>query len=102
MLAQTTILSAVTGLFMLAGTASARTWAGPVDMNQACKWQHGDQYYAYEFGGDANGWVCLCNGNGCESFRDIDVAAFCRRRYGGNAYADPQGGGLYDWGCYFP
>ncbi|KAK3360557.1 hypothetical protein B0T25DRAFT_565434 [Lasiosphaeria hispida] len=80
-----------------------RTWAGGVDMNQQCAWQYGDTFFATQpFWpyGDAYTWACATYGQAV--YYSVDVGAYCRRRYGGNAYADPQGGGAYDWGCYFP
>jgi|SRR4051812_28275955 hypothetical protein len=100
----------ITALALLAGAAasvSARVWAGPVDMTKACHWQYG---YNYTDGLDtsngvprANSWRCCNAVNVCNQ---VDVAGFCLKAYGtrnGQApYADPQGGGPYDWGCYWP
>ncbi|KAK2033162.1 hypothetical protein LX32DRAFT_725373 [Colletotrichum zoysiae] len=98
-----TIIGVVASLAMLAAPVSARTWAGGVDMNAACASQWGVAFHAQNDKGNneansAYDWYCT-NGN---DRRNIDVDAFCAGRYGGTAYADPQGRKKYDWGCYFP
>ncbi|KAK3346502.1 hypothetical protein B0T25DRAFT_583682 [Lasiosphaeria hispida] len=94
----TSLLGTAAGLVMLAAPAQARTWAGGVDMEQACDWQYAPNWSAVLIVQSSSGWICTDG----TAIRSIDVGYFCRRRYGSNAYADPQGGGPYDWGCYFP
>ncbi|KAK0705639.1 hypothetical protein B0H67DRAFT_594616 [Lasiosphaeris hirsuta] len=70
-------------------------------MNQQCAWQYGAIYWAENIiPWDAYSWKCTTYP--IAIYFSVDVGAYCRRRYGSNAYADPQGGGAYDWGCYFP
>ncbi|KAJ0363056.1 hypothetical protein COL26b_013118 [Colletotrichum chrysophilum] len=89
-----TIIGVVASLDMLAAPVSARTWAGGVNMNTACVSQWGVSFHAQNDKAD----------NAANSAYDwnLDVGAFCAGRYGGNAYADPQGKKKYDWGCYYP
>ncbi|KAF4871055.1 hypothetical protein CGCSCA1_v009813 [Colletotrichum siamense] len=96
-----TIIGVVASLAMLAAPVSARTWAGGVDMNAACVSQWGVSFHAQNDKADnaansAYDWYCTDGNNQ----RNLDVGAFCAGRYGGNAYADPQGKKKYDWGCY--
>ncbi len=100
----TTILSAAASLALLTAPvpAAAREWAGPVDMEKACKLQWGDEFRAGRRGDSAFDWYCW------SPTRDglgMDIEGFCRT-YGKRnekwPYADPQGGGAFDWGCYWP
>ncbi|KAK3346067.1 hypothetical protein B0T25DRAFT_633668 [Lasiosphaeria hispida] len=96
----TTILGGmVAGLVLFADLAAARTWAGGVDMQQACNWQAGSGYTAMVAGNNAWSWICFKNEG---DWTGVNVDAYCKQRYGNTAYADPQGGGPYDWGCYYP
>ena len=74
-------------------------WAGSVDMEQACKQQYGNDWTAVS-GSNAYDWKCSRPSTGQTA--TIDVNGYCSHNYHNNAYADPQGGGKYDWGCYFP
>ncbi|KAI1372030.1 hypothetical protein F4677DRAFT_433795 [Hypoxylon crocopeplum] len=98
MLAPTGILGIVASIAMLAAPASARTWAGPIDMNEACSWQYGGGWSATLDGSGADDWYCV---NPAGDRKSINVDAYCSQKYGNAAYADPQGGGAYDWGCYW-
>jgi len=101
MLAPSGILGVVATLVLLAAPASARIWAGSVDLDVACQEQYDNgSEYAILTGSDAYGWICYNPKTGSSGRVDVDV--YCAHTYGGNAYADPQGGGPYDWGCYFP
>jgi hypothetical protein len=100
-----TILHLTTALALLAVPASAATYAGGVDMRQACEWQYGSGWYDVNIAApfrppSAYTWYCIHNS--IEGLMGINVNAYCARRYGGNAYADPQGEGVYDWGCFWP
>ncbi|KAE9366485.1 hypothetical protein N431DRAFT_471535 [Stipitochalara longipes BDJ] len=99
MLAHSGILGVVAGLALLAVPASAgRTWAGPVDMNEACTQQYGGGWKSSLSGSSGNDWSCV---DAAGTHKSINVDAFCSQTYGNAAYADPQGGGAYDWGCYW-
>lgn len=82
----------------LAMPVAARTWAGSVDMNQACSEQYGGGWTAKLSGSSGNDWSCV---DGSGNSKSINVDAYCSQTYGNAAYADPQGGGAYDWGCYW-
>lgn len=82
----------------LALPVAARTWAGGVDMNQACSEQYGGGWTAKLSGSSGNDWSCVDSSGNSKS---INVDAYCSQTYGNAAYADPQGGGAYDWGCYW-
>ena len=98
----TTITLTLLSLMVVPNPVAARLWAGGVDMNQACKWQHGNDWWArVDPQSVATAWDWQCY-RGSSEVRGVDVGAYCRQRYGGNAYADPQGGGAFDWGCYYP
>ncbi|KAL7786964.1 hypothetical protein V8C37DRAFT_285505 [Trichoderma ceciliae] len=97
MLAPSGIFSVVAGLVLLASPASARIWAGPVDMNEACSFEYGGGWSASLSGSSGNDWSCVNGG----THNPINVDAYCSQKYGNAAYADPQGGGAYDWGCYW-
>jgi hypothetical protein len=104
MLAPSSIFGVVAGLVLLAAPASARTWAGGVDMQLACRQQYGDGYEAGiipSTGSGAYDWRCILPPNTIDRF-PINVDAHCALTYGNGAYGDPQGGGPYDWGCYWP
>ncbi|KAM7205405.1 hypothetical protein V8F20_003174 [Naviculisporaceae sp. PSN 640] len=96
----TSSLALTLALAMAPVTVSAATYAGAVNMENACFWQYGHGYSAWYEGTTAYDWYC----SGCRSCgkHSINVTAYCRIRYGPTAYADPQGGGLFDWGCFFP
>jgi len=79
--------------------AFARTWAGEVSMDEACRYQYDFEWVGYVSGPRAYDWSCV-NQYRPEGNRAVDVNLYCNWRYGG-AYADPQGGGAYDWGCYW-
>jgi len=98
MFAPSTLLGVVTSLALLAAPASARTWAGPVDMMVACTQQYGGGWKAIKNGNGGNDWRCV-DSQGTQ--KHINVDAYCSQTYGNAAYSDPQGGGAYDWGCYF-
>jgi len=99
MYASSSIFGVVTGLVLLAAPAFARSWAGPVDMNEACAHQYGAGWTSsLADDGDAFDWSCVNATGGSNS---VNVDAHCAQKYGNNAYADPQGGDAYDWGCYF-
>jgi hypothetical protein len=98
MLAPSGIFGVVAGLVLLAAPASARIWAGPVDMNEACTQQYGGGWTSSLGGGSAYDWSCANAGG---THNPINVDAYCSQKYGNAAYADPQGGGAYDWGCYW-
>ncbi|KAB5516987.1 hypothetical protein GE09DRAFT_1066620 [Coniochaeta sp. 2T2.1] len=103
MMYSTKIFGLVASLVMLtnATPAAARTWAGPVHMDAACQEQNsGEWWQAIRSGNGANDWYCYNPRDGKTT--PVDVGRFCRVTYGGNAYADPQGGGAFDWGCYYP
>jgi hypothetical protein len=108
------ILGTVASLMLLAAPAHARTWAGTVDMIDLCKKAQADAGLdAADEGpwtpntGDktnpsAFDWVCTDDhGNGNTH---LDMSGWCKYKYTDqpNAYADPQGGGPFDWGCYYP
>jgi hypothetical protein len=82
----------------LALPVAARTWAGSVDMEQACAEQYGGGWTAQLNGSSGNDWTCVDSSGNSKS---INVDAYCSETYGNAAYADPQGGGAYDWGCYW-
>ncbi|KAK0716272.1 hypothetical protein B0H67DRAFT_554608 [Lasiosphaeris hirsuta] len=84
-------------------TLEARSYyAGGIDMNQACRWQYTSIFWAelpdWPFS-NAYSWKCT---NNLVYYWSIDVGAYCRRVYGGDAWADQQGGGTNDWGCFKP
>ncbi|OIW27638.1 kinase-like protein [Coniochaeta ligniaria NRRL 30616] len=96
------ILGVVVGLILLAAPASARTWAGPVDMQKACQQQYDAGFTAGLHCNTApcNGYDWRCYDPDKSNEYTVDVSGYCNRNYNG-AYADPQGGGPYDWGCYW-
>lgn len=98
------ILSAVAGLATLATPVSARTWAGGVNMRDACHEQQGNVWSAgfVDPGTSAYDWRCFDISGANRAATSIDVDLYCSTTYGNGAYADPQGGGAYDWGCYYP
>lgn len=106
MFAPTTIIGAAVALLLAASPVSAGVaapargpWAGGVDMEAACKQQFGSDWTA-QSGKGANDWLCIKHSTGQSG--TLDINGYCSKTYGGGAYADPQGGGKYDWGCYFP
>lgn len=90
----TNIMAVVAGFLLLANPAAARRWAGSINVEAACIKQH--QTGGASCSGGANNWKCRPNGY------NVDMNQACKDSYGDSAYADPQGGGCYDWGCYFP
>ena len=94
----TTLGNIIASVTLLTSPALARTWAGPVDMQKACRMQYGPASYARSIGLTAYDWQCWSGGKP----HSVDVNRYCRDRYRSNAYADPQGGGVFDWGCYYP
>lgn len=105
MFAPIIILNAVAGLALFSAPVSARTWAGSVNMDDACHEQQGSDWAAGTIatGNDsAYDWRCFDTSGAYRPEREIDVSLYCSTTYGNGAYADPQGGGFYDWGCYFP
>lgn len=99
MLTHRAIVNVVATLVLLGAPVSARTWAGPVDMNQACSEQYGGGWTSSCGGcGSGNDWYCY---DAAGNTHPINVDAYCSQTYGNAAYADPQGGGAYDWGCYW-
>jgi hypothetical protein len=100
MLSHTGILGVVASLAMLATPAAARgPYAGGLDLAEACRWQYGNQFEAYN--NSESAWDWKCKGNGGTGL-SIDTNAYCARKYGRNAVSDPQGQGKYDWACYYP
>jgi hypothetical protein len=101
MLAPSGIFGIVAGLVLLAAPASARTWAGGVNMQAACQEQYANgSEQAILNNSGAYDWSCYDPNTGKSG--GVNVDEYCQFTYGGSAYADPQGGGAYDWGCYFP
>ncbi len=99
MLAPSGIVGVVAAsLILFAAPVSARVWAGPVDMKEACSQQYGGGWTDGHSGSSAWDWYCA-NSSGDQ--KPINVDAYCSQKYGNAAYADPQGGGAYDWGCYW-
>jgi len=108
------IFGLVAGLTMLVATALAAPssntanangiYAGPVNMNEACNFQHGAGWAATLNGNGGNDWRCV-NSSHQGSVVRIDVDKYCKRKYGKKngleCHADIQGGGAYDWGCYW-
>jgi len=78
--------------------AFARTWAGKVEMNELCIVQSGFDWHAERKGDSAFDWYCY--NDHTRKSAEMDINWYCDWKYGG-AYADPQGGGAYDWGCYW-
>ncbi|RFU77518.1 hypothetical protein TARUN_4732 [Trichoderma arundinaceum] len=102
MLPPASLLSVIAGLALLSAPASARTWAGGVNMIAACQEQHGGVWQAILNCDKCNAYDWMCYDPDTGEWASVDVNAYCAQTYGGGAYADPQGGGPYDWGCYFP
>lgn len=101
MLAPSGIFGVVAGLILLAGPASAATYAGDVNMQAACQEQYADSSEQGISGGSsAYDWYCY--NPETEATGSVNVDEYCQFTYGGSAYADPQGGGAFDWGCYYP
>jgi hypothetical protein len=101
MLAPSGIFGVVAGLVLLAAPASARTWAGGVNMQAACQEQYANSSEQGILNGSgAYDWYCYDPNTGNSG--GVNVDEYCQFTYGGSAYADPQGGGAYDWGCYYP
>jgi len=107
------ILATAASFVLLVAPAHARTWAGPVDMRDVCikaqakAGQANDQYGKWlpntgdKTNPSAFDWVCTDNhGYGTTN---LDIDGWCKDTYKSqpNAYADPQGRGPYDWGCYY-
>lgn len=99
MLARSGIFGVITSLVLLVAPASASTNAGGVDMQQACLEQYGSGWTAGYYAGSAYNWFCV---NSAGTKESINVDEYCAVTYGKNAYADPQGGQVFDWGCYWP
>ena len=97
MLAPSGIFGVVAAVVLLAAPASGRTWAGGVDMDEACYEEYGRGWKGSLDGKTAWDWSCT---DGVGTHLAINVDAYCSG-YGNAAYADPQGGGAYDWGCYW-
>ncbi|KAK7023127.1 hypothetical protein R3P38DRAFT_3356935 [Favolaschia claudopus] len=94
------LLSAVLAtLTLLAAPATAITYLGGVNMDVACAEQHGGTFHAILIGNIANHWRCENSAGARES---IDVTAYCSQTFGRGAFSSPQGGGAFDWGCFFP
>ncbi|OIW25391.1 hypothetical protein CONLIGDRAFT_685237 [Coniochaeta ligniaria NRRL 30616] len=94
--APTGIVGIVAGLVLLAAPASARTWAGGVNMDEACQEQYANpSEQAIRSGNGAYDWWCY-DPNGSGHGGAINVDEYCKVTYHGNAYADPQGGGAFD------
>jgi hypothetical protein len=96
MLAPSGIFGVVAGLVLLAASASARTWAGGVNMQAACQEQYANSSeQGIPNGSGAYDWYCYDPNTGNSG--GVNVDEYCQFTYGGSAYADPQGGG-----CYYP
>jgi len=80
--------------------AFARTWAGGVVVEEVCPHQYGSEWKTVLTGGSAFDWWCVNTTRPADPLRPVDMNFYCNWKYGG-AYADPQGGGAYDWGCYW-
>jgi hypothetical protein len=59
----------------------------------------GNQYRALHKSIYGDSWYCSTTTG---AYGSIDVSAYCLKTYAKGAYADPQGGGIWDWGCYYP
>ena len=102
MLAPSGTFGVVAGLALLAAPAFASTYAGGVDMQAACAEQYpGQSSEAILNGNNAYSWFCFETGS-LALLGSINVNIYCSQTYGLNCYADAQGGGPYDWGCYCP
>jgi len=72
--APTAIFGAIAGVILLAAPASARTWAGGVDMNEACTFQYGGGWSGSKDGDKAQNWSCV---DGAGNHKPINVDAYC-------------------------
>lgn len=99
MFARASVLLAAGAALLAAAPAAARSWAGGVDMAAACHEQYGENYMTTHSSILGDSWYCYTTDG---AYGSIDVSAYCATTYGGGAYADPQGGGAFDWGCYYP
>ena len=95
------LLVAPASAIPVATPATASTYAGGVDMQAACRQQYGNQNEQGISGGPgAYDWYCKDPRTGATG--RVDVARYCADTYGNTAYADAQGDGAFDWGCFYP
>jgi len=100
--AMSPLLGAFAGVVLLAASASADpTWVSGINVQQACDDQWGAGLSA-GFDTDfpsAYSWKCM---KGTDVRLRVDLDAWCKKHEGADTYADPQGGGPWDWACYRP
>jgi len=95
----TTLGAIITSFALLATPVFARgPWAGGLDIIEACHMQYGPTATVAVVENTAWGWRCVVAGQ----YYDVDTNRYCGDKYGHSAQSDPQGGGPYDWGCYYP
>lgn len=71
---------------------------GGVNMDEACRNEYGNQYFAELRGSGCSSWSCAYL-NFLVRGLSIDVPAQCARQYGGGVYAWCNAG-ANNWGCY--
>jgi len=86
------------------GSANAKTLSTrqtrPIDVNDACKWEHGASFSAYVVGSGCNDWVC----QSATEQRGVDMRKWCwdetdsQDGCGIEARCD---GGVYSWVCWY-
>ena len=114
MIAPISLISAIGSLLLLSASATAlptesantktlqtRDWTQPINVDDACKFQHGNAFSAQTKGNGCNDWVCVrdserygvnlqswCGTVGMRIDDSIFWAAVCK-------------GGVYGWVCDF-
>ena len=111
MFAPSTVLSAIVGLTLFGGPATAiavpsaddlanpalqaRVWRSNINMLDACREQYGSTAVDRTVGGGCNDFKCAVGTN----LAPVDVNAYCQKRFGSEAYAKCDKS-VYDWQCH--
>jgi hypothetical protein len=74
----------------------ARVWRSNIDVAQACREQHGNDWAAVVVNNGCGGWKCRRN----DALGGVNMDAYCIARFGSGIYAACGGGTVWDWQCH--
>ena len=101
MVTYTTLSAVLTlGLSLLANRVTAAQYMGGIDMNEACREQHGSWYHAEWERDDCNAWKCYTT-NGSGGVQSIDTNRACKVQYATDRAFALCKNGWDDWGCWY-
>ena len=87
---------------LLAGTASAGTYLGGVNMQACCQEQNANSAeQGIANGSGCDDWLCYNPDTGSDD-GGINVDECCQETYSNGAAYSGCSGGVYNWACYAP